>query len=74
MGSAVSGVAAVRLTFAHLCAGAAGCARNKTEMSWDLRRDCGKAGARRYGVHFLCAWIDITTPNPVSSVIADVPP
>ncbi|MBU6417834.1 MAG: hypothetical protein KJS83_11770 [Xanthomonadaceae bacterium] len=28
----------------------------------------------RYGVHFLCAWIDITTPNPASSVIADVPP
>ena len=28
----------------------------------------------RYGVHFLCAWIDITTPNPAKSVIADVPP
>ena len=27
-----------------------------------------------YGVHFLCAWIDITTPNPASSVIAEVPP
>jgi hypothetical protein len=29
---------------------------------------------RRYGVHLRCAWIDITTPNPASSVIAEVPP
>src|SRR6185312_15488513 len=32
-----------------------------------------KASGRRYGVHLRCAWIDITTPNPASSVIADVP-
>jgi hypothetical protein len=30
--------------------------------------------ALRQDVHFLCAWIDITTPKPISRVIAEVPP
>ena len=51
-------------------------------MGPGLRRDdelnvCSeetRVSALRHGVHLRCAWIDITTPNPVSRVIADVPP
>ena len=39
-----------------------------------LAREASETAFGPHGVHFLCAWIDITTPNPVSSVIADVPP
>ena len=35
---------------------------------------CDVRGTLDQGVHFLCAWIDMTTPNPVNRVIAEVPP
>jgi hypothetical protein len=50
---------------------------NPFRLDPGLRRDDAQdsgALAPGQGVHLRCAWIDITTPNPVSRVMAEVPP